>query len=85
MATDAGLHTIFIVTGDIEIQNIIITDILNDQLNDDGTPIVESEIINWVNSRLAEGEKEVSIRHFQDKVENTFFHFTVSSFSDQQN
>jgi len=41
------------------------------QLNDDGTPIVESEIINWVNSRLVEGEKEVSIRHFQDKTNRT--------------
>ena len=38
------------------------------QLNEDGTPIVESEIISWANARLQEGGKDVSIKHFQDKV-----------------
>ena len=36
------------------------------QLNSDNTPIVESEIIAWANTKL--GEKGVTIRHFQDKV-----------------
>merc|ERR1711874_734696 len=31
------------------------------QLNEDGTPIVESEIISWANARLAEGGKDYSI------------------------
>ena len=39
------------------------------QLNADGTPIVESEIISWANNKLLEGGKEISIKHFQDKVE----------------
>ena len=38
------------------------------QLNSDNTPIVESEIITWANNKLE--EKQVSIRHFQDKVNN---------------
>ena len=29
---------------------------------------MESEIISWANKRLEEGGKEVSIKHFQDKV-----------------
>jgi len=41
------------------------------QLNTDGTPIVESEIISWANIRLKEGGKEVSIKHFQDKTNKT--------------
>jgi len=41
------------------------------QLNADGTPIVESEIISWANKRLQEGGKEVSIKHFQDKTNKT--------------
>ena len=36
------------------------------QLNSDNTPIVESEIITWANGKLE--EKNVNIRHFQDKV-----------------
>ena len=39
------------------------------QLNTDGTPIVESEIISWANNKLEEGGKENNIKHFQDKVE----------------
>merc|ERR1711970_451571 len=41
------------------------------QLNEDGTPIVESEIISWANTRLQEGGKDVSIKHFQDKTNKT--------------
>jgi len=41
------------------------------QLNEDGTPIVESEIISWANARLQEGGKDVSIKHFQDKTNKT--------------
>jgi len=41
------------------------------QLNSDGTPIVESEIINWANRKLEEGGKNISIKHFQDKVNKT--------------
>lgn len=41
------------------------------QLNTDGSPIVESEIINWVNSRLSEGGKDISITSFQDKTIKT--------------
>merc|ERR1711915_650702 len=37
------------------------------KLNDDGTPIVESEIIVWANNKLAEAGKNISIRSFQDK------------------
>ena len=36
------------------------------QLNQDSTPIVESEIIAWANNKLQ--DKGVTIRHFQDKV-----------------
>ena len=41
------------------------------QLNTDETPIVESEIITWANTRLAEGGKDVSINSFQDKTIKT--------------
>jgi len=41
------------------------------QLNSDGTPIVESEIINWANRRLEEGGKNISIKSFQDKANKT--------------
>jgi len=41
------------------------------QLNSDGTPIVESEIISWANRKLEEGGKNISIKHFQDKVNKT--------------
>merc|ERR1719402_1289753 len=37
------------------------------QLNSDGTPIVESEIIVWANNKLTEAGKNISIRSFQDK------------------
>jgi len=37
------------------------------QLNSDGTPIVESEIISWANTKLEEGGKNISIKGFQDK------------------
>jgi len=41
------------------------------QLNPDGTPIVESEIIHWANTKLEEGGKQISIKHFQDKTNKT--------------
>jgi len=41
------------------------------QLNPDGTPIVESEIISWANTKLALGQKDISIKHFQDQVNKT--------------
>jgi len=37
------------------------------QLNSDGTPIVESEIISWANTRLEQAGKNISIKSFQDK------------------
>ena len=46
------------------------------QLNQDSTPIVESEIIAWANTKL--GEKCVTIRHFQDKVTITILMYTNS-------
>ncbi|XP_032795189.1 plastin-1 isoform X1 [Daphnia magna] len=36
------------------------------QLADTGSPIVEKEIIDWVNNKLAQGKKTTSIRNFQD-------------------
>jgi len=41
------------------------------KLSPDGTPIVETEIIEWANQRLNEGGRGVTIRHFQDKVNKT--------------
>jgi len=41
------------------------------KLNEDGTPIVESEIIAWANSKLVEAGKSSSIKHFQDKANRT--------------
>lgn len=41
------------------------------QLNPDGTPIVESEIISWANAKLLSGQKDIAIKHFQDKVNKT--------------
>jgi len=41
------------------------------QLNSDGTPIVESEIISWANKRLEDGGKNISIKGFQDKKNKT--------------
>lgn len=35
------------------------------QLADTGSPIVEKEIIDWVNNKLAQGQKQTSIRNFQ--------------------
>ena len=35
------------------------------QLADTGSPIVEKEIIDWVNNKLAQGKKQTSIRNFQ--------------------
>ena len=37
------------------------------QLADTGSPIVEKEIIDWVNNKLAHGKKQTSIRNFQVK------------------
>lgn len=37
------------------------------QLADTGSPIVEKEIIDWVNNKLAQGKKTTSIRNFQVK------------------
>lgn len=36
------------------------------QLAESGNPIVEAEIITWVNSKLSEAKKSSSIRSFQD-------------------
>merc|ERR1719373_194081 len=41
------------------------------KLNEDGTPIVESEIISWANNKLSEGGKSSQIKHFQDKTNKT--------------
>lgn len=35
------------------------------QLADTGSPIVEREIIDWVNNKLSQGKKQTSIRNFQ--------------------
>ena len=40
------------------------------QLADTGSPIVEKEIIDWVNNKLAQGKKTTSIRNFQVKTKN---------------
>merc|ERR1712071_195403 len=36
------------------------------QLASTGNPIVEKEIVDWVNKKLARGQKQTSIRNFQD-------------------
>lgn len=36
------------------------------QLHESGSPIVEKEIVNWVNSKLTSAGKKSSIRNFQD-------------------
>lgn len=41
------------------------------KLSPDGSPIVETEIIEWANQRLKEGGRGVTIRHFQDKANKT--------------
>jgi len=41
------------------------------KLNEDGTPMVESEIISWANNKLTEGGKTSQIKHFQDKTNKT--------------
>lgn len=46
------------------------------QLNSDNTPIVESEIITWANGKLE--EKNVNIRHFQDKVSKFYLKCKIS-------
>lgn len=38
------------------------------QLADTGSPIVEKEIIDWVNNKLTQGKKQTSIRNFQVRV-----------------
>lgn len=35
------------------------------QLAHTGNPIVEKEIVDWVNNKLASGQKQTSIRNFQ--------------------
>ena len=35
------------------------------KLSPDGSPIGESEIIDWANQRLQDSNKETSIKHFQ--------------------
>jgi plastin-3 len=40
------------------------------QLADTGSPIVEKEIIDWVNNKLAQGKKTTSIRNFQVTKQN---------------
>jgi plastin-3 len=41
------------------------------KLNEDGTPIVESEIISWANNKLTSAGKTSTIKHFQDKSNKT--------------
>jgi hypothetical protein len=41
------------------------------KLSPDGTPIVETEILTWVNQRLDDAKKGVKVRHFQDQVNKT--------------
>ncbi len=54
------------------------------QLTDTGSPVVEKEIIDWVNRKLADGKKQSSLRSFQVIKENWFtkiieaIYFTVS-------
>lgn len=36
------------------------------QLHESGSPIVEKEIVNWANTKLASAGKKSSIRNFQD-------------------
>lgn len=36
------------------------------QLHESGSPIVEKEIVNWANAKLASAGKKTSIRNFQD-------------------
>jgi len=38
------------------------------QLAHTGNPIVEKEIVDWVNNKLASGQKQTSIRNFQDST-----------------
>merc|ERR1712059_179027 len=41
------------------------------KLNEDGTPMVESEIIAWANNKLVSAGKTSTIKHFQDKANQT--------------
>ena len=38
------------------------------QLASTGNPIVEKEIVDWVNKKLASGQKQTSIRNFQVQI-----------------
>jgi hypothetical protein len=42
------------------------------QLADTGSPIVEKEIIDWVNNKLSQGRKQTSIRNFQVQYHSPF-------------
>ena len=35
------------------------------KLSPDGTPIVETEILNWANQRFEEAGKNIKVKHFQ--------------------
>jgi len=41
------------------------------KLTQDGTPIVESEILNWANQRLQEAGRDVQVKGFHDPVNKT--------------
>jgi len=41
------------------------------KLSPDGTPIVESEILNWANQRLTDAGKDVQVKGFHDPVNKT--------------
>jgi len=41
------------------------------RLSPDGTPIVESEILNWANERLSDAGKDVQVKGFHDPVNKT--------------
>ena len=41
------------------------------KLSPDGSPIVETEILNWANQKLVSGGKDVQIKHFGDSVIKT--------------
>jgi len=38
------------------------------KLSPDGTPIVETEILNWANQRFEEAGKNIKVKHFQDPI-----------------
>ena len=46
------------------------------KLSPDGTPIVESEILNWANQRLTDAGKDVQVKGFHVSKKKKFaFHF----------